>query len=135
MKAYDTVTGALQDLKLRGFTIDFNIAFDKIICSKNETILNPHEFEIVEVYRFEGDSNPDDEIKRQYDQCIRHVCCNCIYRNAAKTFYTQIIFTFTLQKKLIAMPAAFNRRNFIKTSAPTVAPSTPTNSINAFSSS
>ena len=61
MKAYDTVTGALQDLKLRGFTIDFNIAFDKIICSKNETILNPHEFEIVEVYRFEGDSNPDDE--------------------------------------------------------------------------
>ena len=61
MKAYDTVTGALQDLKLRGFTIDFNIAFDKIICSKNETILNPDEFEIVEVYRFEGDSNPDDE--------------------------------------------------------------------------
>ena len=61
MKSYDTVTGALQDLKLRGFTIDFNIAFDKIICSKNETILNPNEFEIVEVYRFEGDSNPDDE--------------------------------------------------------------------------
>ena len=61
MKAYDSVTGALQDLKLRGFTIDFNIAFDKIICSKNETILNPDEFEIVEVYRFEGDSNPDDE--------------------------------------------------------------------------
>ena len=61
MKSYDTVTGALHDLKLRGYTVDFNIAFDKIVCSKNETVLNPHEFEIVEVYRFEGDTNPDDE--------------------------------------------------------------------------
>ena len=29
MKTYDTVTEALKDLKLRGFTTDFNIAFDK----------------------------------------------------------------------------------------------------------
>lgn len=61
MTSYDTVTDALKDLKSRGYTIDFNIAFDKIVCSKNETVLNPHEFEIVEVYRFEGDTNPDDE--------------------------------------------------------------------------
>jgi hypothetical protein len=61
MHSYDTVTAALKDLKFRGYTVDFNIAFDKIVCSKNETILNPHEFEIVEVYRFEGDTNPDDE--------------------------------------------------------------------------
>jgi len=61
MTSYDTVTDALKDLKLRGYTVDFNIAFDKITCFKNETTLNPHEFEIVEVYRFEGDTNPDDE--------------------------------------------------------------------------
>jgi len=61
MNSYDTVTDALKDLKLRGYAVDFNIAFDKIVCSKNETILNPHEFEIVEVYRFEGETNPDDE--------------------------------------------------------------------------
>jgi hypothetical protein len=61
MKTYDTVTEALKDLKLRGFTIDFNIAFDKIICSDNKICLNPHEFEIVEVYRFEGDTDPGDE--------------------------------------------------------------------------
>ena len=61
MTSYDTVTDALKDLKLRGYTVDFNIAFDKIICSKNQTTLNPHEFEIVEVYRFEGETNPDDE--------------------------------------------------------------------------
>jgi hypothetical protein len=61
MQSYDTVTEALKDLKARGFTTDFNIAFDKLICSKKEVILNPDEFEIVEFYRFEGDTNPSDE--------------------------------------------------------------------------
>ena len=61
MKAYDTVTEALKDLKLRGFTVDFNIAFDKIICSDNNICLNPNEFEIVEVHRFEGETDPGDE--------------------------------------------------------------------------
>ena len=61
MRSYDTVTDALKDLKQRGYTVDFNIAFDKIICSNNEICLNPEEFEIVEVYRFEGDTDPGDE--------------------------------------------------------------------------
>ena len=61
MKTYDTITEALKDLKVRGFTIDFNIAFDKLICSKNEILLNPDGFEIAELYRFEGDTDPGDE--------------------------------------------------------------------------
>lgn len=61
MISYDTVTEAVKGLKERGFTIDFNIAFDKLICSQNKHCLQPDEFEIVEIHRFEGDSNPDDE--------------------------------------------------------------------------
>lgn len=61
MKTYDTVTEALLDLKLRGFTTDFNIAFDKLICSENKICLNPNEFEITAVYRFEGATDPGDE--------------------------------------------------------------------------
>ncbi|MEP7255511.1 MAG: hypothetical protein ABI666_07020 [Ferruginibacter sp.] len=61
IRSYDTVTGALKDLKLRGYTVDFNIAFDKIICSNNKICLDPEEFEIVEIYRFEGDTDPGDE--------------------------------------------------------------------------
>ena len=61
MKTYDTVTEALKDLKLQGFNIDFNIAFDKIICSDNKVCLNSNEFEITEVYRFEGETDPGDE--------------------------------------------------------------------------
>ena len=61
MKSYDTVTEAVKGLKERGYTIDFNIAFDKLVCSDNKICLHPDEFEIVESHRFEGDSNPDDE--------------------------------------------------------------------------
>jgi hypothetical protein len=61
MFSYDTVTEAVADLKQRGFTIDFNIAYDKLMCSDNNICLHPDDFEIVEAYRFEGDSNPDDE--------------------------------------------------------------------------
>lgn len=61
MISYDTVTEAVKGLKERGYTINFNIAFDKLICSENKHCLQPDEFEIVEAHRFEGDSNPDDE--------------------------------------------------------------------------
>ena len=61
MKSYDTVTEAVKDLKSRGFNIDFNLAFDKLICLEDNSCLNPHEFEIVEVHRFEGETNPSDE--------------------------------------------------------------------------
>jgi len=61
MDNYDTVSGALNGLKAKGYTLDFNIRFDKIICKENNYCLNPHEFEIIEVHRFEGDTNPSDE--------------------------------------------------------------------------
>jgi len=61
MKSYDTVTETVNGLKERGYKIDFNLAFDKLICSENKICLNVNEFKIVEVYRFEGDSNPSDE--------------------------------------------------------------------------
>lgn len=61
MHSFDTVTDALAGLKNRGYTVDFNIAFDKLICTDNKICLNPGEFEIVETFRFEGDTNPSDE--------------------------------------------------------------------------
>ncbi|MEO6252164.1 MAG: phosphoribosylpyrophosphate synthetase [Ferruginibacter sp.] len=61
MESYDTVVGALNGLKARGYTTNFNIAFDKIMCAETKACLNPNEFEIVEVHRFEGNSNPADE--------------------------------------------------------------------------
>ena len=61
MESYDTVVYAIDGLRTRGYTVNFNLAFDKIICPDNEICFNPDEFEIVEVHRFEGDTNPADE--------------------------------------------------------------------------
>ncbi|MEO5890470.1 MAG: phosphoribosylpyrophosphate synthetase [Ferruginibacter sp.] len=61
MENYETVVAALAGLKARGYGLDFNIAFDKIICNEHNICLNPDEFEITAAYRFEGDTNPDDE--------------------------------------------------------------------------
>jgi len=61
MESYDTVVAALNGLKERGYTTDFNISFDKLICTETNVCLDPHEFEITEVYRFEGATNPSDE--------------------------------------------------------------------------
>ena len=61
MYTYDTVTEAVNDLKRRGYNIDFNLEFDRIICHETPISLLPSEFEIVEVHRYEGNSDPGDE--------------------------------------------------------------------------
>jgi hypothetical protein len=59
MFVYDTVSGAISSLKNRGFTTDFNLSENCIICDKKR--FDPKDFSIVEVYRFEGISDPADE--------------------------------------------------------------------------
>ena len=61
MYTYDTVSQATNGLKARGYTIDFNLEEDKIVCSQPPCTLQPNEFEITEVYRFEGNTDPADE--------------------------------------------------------------------------
>jgi hypothetical protein len=58
---YDTVSEAVNNLKKRGYTIDFNLEYDCIICHETPVSLMPHEFEITEVHRFEGATDPADE--------------------------------------------------------------------------
>jgi len=61
MTNYDTVSEAVNKLKERGYTLDFNLEPDHITCPEETVSLAPSEFEIAEVYRFEGNSDPGDE--------------------------------------------------------------------------
>ncbi|MGV3696649.1 hypothetical protein [Flavobacterium sp.] len=54
MYHYAPVSQALKELKEKGFTVDFNNQEGRIINS-------PHDFTIVHVYRYEGESDPGDE--------------------------------------------------------------------------
>ena len=51
---YTTVIEALEDLKGKGFTYDFNIHNDDIKA-------NPHKYQVKHVYRYEGDTDPGEE--------------------------------------------------------------------------
>jgi len=59
MYAYDTVTDAVKGLKERGYAKDFNLEENCLVCHEDKFDVN--DFEIVEVYRFEGNSDPGDE--------------------------------------------------------------------------
>jgi hypothetical protein len=51
---YTTVLEALEDLKEKGFQYDFNLHTEAIKA-------NPNEYIVEHVYRYEGDSDPDEE--------------------------------------------------------------------------
>ena len=59
MIAYDTVTEAVKGLKERGFTTDFNLEENCIVCHSDK--FDVKDFDIVEFYRFEGNSDPSDQ--------------------------------------------------------------------------
>lgn len=56
---YETITEAITELKQKGFTIDFNLEENCIVCKYSK--FEAEDFEIIEVYRYEGDSDPADE--------------------------------------------------------------------------
>lgn len=56
---YATVKDALDKLKEQDYTTDFNLEENCIVCHAGK--FNADDFEITSIYRYEGDSNPDDE--------------------------------------------------------------------------
>lgn len=56
---YATVTEAIEQLKAQGFILDFNLSENHLIA--NEEQYPAGEFEIVDLYRYEGPSDPADE--------------------------------------------------------------------------
>lgn len=61
MKSYETMSEAVNDLIKRGYDHDFNLEKEWVECKQNNCRLKADEFEIDEVYRFEGDTDPGDE--------------------------------------------------------------------------
>jgi len=56
---YAPVSEALNKLHTKGFIIDFNL--EENIMGFKTGKYNPADFEIVDTYRYEGDSDPGDE--------------------------------------------------------------------------
>jgi hypothetical protein len=56
---YATVSEALELLRKQGFTVDFNLEENCIACANGK--FDADSFEIVDVYRYEGNTDPADE--------------------------------------------------------------------------
>ena len=56
---YKTVSVALEELRRQGFITDFNLDENCLVC--NDEKFSAEDFEIVDVYRYEGNSDPADE--------------------------------------------------------------------------
>ena len=59
MYSYDTVSEAVNGLKNRGFDLDLNLKENCLVCEGHR--FSVADFEIVEVHRFEGNTDPADE--------------------------------------------------------------------------
>jgi hypothetical protein len=56
---YATITEAIEQLKKQGYTLDLNLKANRFLVGDNSYTAD--EFEIVDLYRYEGESDPGDE--------------------------------------------------------------------------
>lgn len=62
-KTYETVSEAINDLLKRGYDRDLSVHEEGhcLICHQDSLSLSPDEFQIDEIHRFEGATDPADE--------------------------------------------------------------------------
>ena len=56
---FGTLSETINGLDKLGYTHDFNIKDECIVCHKTNITLSPDDFQIDHIYRFEGDSDPE----------------------------------------------------------------------------
>ncbi len=97
---YGTVTEAIDNLKQNGFVIDFNLAENENRFYENE------KFEIVDTYRYEGNTDPADGVivyALQSDAGLKGILVSAYgmytdYRTT--TILNKITHTINSQKKI-----------------------------------
>lgn len=61
MTEYKTVSTAVTELARKGYTYNFSARDNCLHCAETDKSLSAEDFEIDEVYRFEGETDPADE--------------------------------------------------------------------------
>jgi len=61
MESYDTLSEAMSALRKQGYTQDFNLKGNRVVCSTGKYDMQHHEFEIDKSFRFDVDEDPSDQ--------------------------------------------------------------------------
>ena len=56
---YETVSKAIEELRKQGYTTDFNLEDDSLVCNVGK--FDANDFDVDDIYRYEGNSDPGDE--------------------------------------------------------------------------
>src|ERR1041384_7596180 len=57
---FDTLSGAIDDLKARGYIYSFKIDKYEAVCIETMDFVKPEDMTVIEYHRFEGQSSEDD---------------------------------------------------------------------------
>jgi hypothetical protein len=60
MYTFDTLTEGINNLRQRGYLLDFNLQATVLECTQLSRQFQPEEFHVDELYRFEGETDPGD---------------------------------------------------------------------------
>jgi hypothetical protein len=57
---YNTIVDAISDLEAKGFSLDFTIVDDKLLCAQEKCYIGADEFDVLEMHSFHGRSRDVD---------------------------------------------------------------------------
>ena len=60
--SYSSLSVAIQNLQKEGYTEDFNLCNAGLEHKRKKSIHPAEELDVIKFYRFEGDSNPEDNV-------------------------------------------------------------------------
>ncbi len=60
MNNYDTLSEAINDLQANGYTYDFNLKPECLLCASLNLEIHPEDFVVNQFFRFEGMSSTND---------------------------------------------------------------------------
>jgi hypothetical protein len=61
MESYDNLKDAITALKKQGYTVDFNLRENCLVCQEGKHRLSADQFEIDKSFRFDVDTDPADQ--------------------------------------------------------------------------
>ena len=61
MESYDTLSEAMNALRKQGYTEDFSLKENSVVCSTGRYNMLHHEFEIDKSFRFDDNEDPSDQ--------------------------------------------------------------------------
>jgi hypothetical protein len=80
-KLLTVITDTLTDLHNRGFTSDFILLGDRLLCTQTQCFFSSNEFDIIEVHSFEDDYSDKHQTVVYAIECLANTIKGILFQN------------------------------------------------------